>query len=415
MRVRHGLAARTVVPVLPHEDPRALAAKIQSWTDDWQPRTAEEADLVSHGARLAWQIDRAERFETAHLSHRVRRPQRRAASAPDPERLQDVANLGSKLLGYAYTGSRAVVLARLQATAEGCRWLLDRWREIELLQGQGSPAEKADMYRWLYLLGKQLEDAITEPAANAVLVAWNVLKPGIAQEVWKYIKDVLPPHTLAYLTMAKWRELGPRPADAAEALSILATLRKQEVDRLTTLLAGHEQFAQEDQVDLADRMAFDPGPGFERHRRYRTAPGRELLRTLEILRKLRKDGPQTDAAGSDSDRDLEPAETDTLRVLAHGVEEATAAGEGEENDMADSPDTDNGPEKAPNKAKVVSPEDDDRKDVVSENALYDSGEESQFSGSGGSQSSSRNDEGSRAQSRRPLECLEASQRPAAVP
>ena len=147
-----------------------------SWTDDWQPRTAEEADLV-YGLRLAWQIDRAERFETAHLSHRVRKAQWRATGMPDPERLQDVANLGSKLLGYAYTGSRAVVLARLQATAEGCRWLLDRWREIELLQGQGSSAEKADMYRWLYLLGKQLEDAITEPAANAVLVAWNVLKP----------------------------------------------------------------------------------------------------------------------------------------------------------------------------------------------------------------------------------------------
>ena len=67
-----------------------------------------------------------------------------------------------------------------------------------------------------------------------------------------------------------------------------------------------------------------------------------------------------------------------LRVLAHGVEEATAAGEGEENDMADSPDTDNGPEKAPNKAKIVSPEDVDRKDVVSDNALYDSSEETHF-------------------------------------
>ena len=82
--------------------------------------------------------------------------------------------------------------------------------------------------------------------------------------------------------MASGGEPGARPADAAEAVSVLAALRKQEVDRLTTLLAGHEQFAQEDQVDPADRMAFDPGPGFERHRRYRTWLGRELLRTLDF-------------------------------------------------------------------------------------------------------------------------------------
>ena len=79
--LRHGLSARTVVPVLPHEDPRALAGRIQSWTEDWQPQNEQEAELVCLAARLSWQIDRAERFETAHLSHRVRKAQRRAAGA----------------------------------------------------------------------------------------------------------------------------------------------------------------------------------------------------------------------------------------------------------------------------------------------------------------------------------------------
>ncbi|MGC8642486.1 MAG: hypothetical protein ACP5XB_21730, partial [Isosphaeraceae bacterium] len=87
---KHGMAARTIVPVLPQEDPRELDAKIRNWVDNWQPQSAQEAELVGLGARLAWQIDRVERFETAHLSRRVRKARRRVAGAPDLKRLKEV-------------------------------------------------------------------------------------------------------------------------------------------------------------------------------------------------------------------------------------------------------------------------------------------------------------------------------------
>ncbi|MGZ3415778.1 MAG: hypothetical protein ACXVAT_18315, partial [Isosphaeraceae bacterium] len=38
-----------------------------------------------------------------------------------------------------------------------------------------------------------------------------------------------------------------------------------------------------------DRAALDCSPAFERHRRYLSARHRELLRTLETLRKMRKE------------------------------------------------------------------------------------------------------------------------------
>ena len=38
-----------------------------------------------------------------------------------------------------------------------------------------------------------------------------------------------------------------------------------------------------------DRAALDCSPAFERHRRYQSARHRELLRTLETLRKMRKE------------------------------------------------------------------------------------------------------------------------------
>ena len=99
----HGLSARTVVPVLPHEDPRALDERIRSWTEDWQPQNAIEADLVSHAARLSWQIDRAERFETAHLSHRVRKAQRRAAGARIPSGSKRLPTWAASSLGLTGT------------------------------------------------------------------------------------------------------------------------------------------------------------------------------------------------------------------------------------------------------------------------------------------------------------------------
>ena len=120
----------------------------------------------------------------------------------------------------------------------------------------------------------------------------------------------------SYSRSSSWRELTRRPDSAEEARAIIAGIREQQVDRLTRLLAEHEQLAAEEAVELPDRAAFDPSPGFERHRRYRTALGRELLRTLDTLRKLRKDGRQMADMGYDSDRVIEEEQTDKIGPVA---------------------------------------------------------------------------------------------------
>src|SRR5208337_2839184 len=56
--------------------------------------------------------------------------------------------------------------------------------------------------------------------------------------------------------------------------------------RLEKLLAEHEEIEADDWVD---RAALDCSPAFERHRRYQSARHRELMRTLETLRKMRKE------------------------------------------------------------------------------------------------------------------------------
>ena len=90
--MKHGERARTVVPVLPQEDPRELDAKIRRWVEDLQPGDDPERDLVARAAKISWLLDRAERCETAGLAVRVRagpapvgRGDRREGLRPGPE------------------------------------------------------------------------------------------------------------------------------------------------------------------------------------------------------------------------------------------------------------------------------------------------------------------------------------------
>ena len=63
--LKHGMTARTVMPVLPQEDARELEERIQQTIAAMQPRTPMELDLVERAVRLSADIDRAERIGTA--------------------------------------------------------------------------------------------------------------------------------------------------------------------------------------------------------------------------------------------------------------------------------------------------------------------------------------------------------------
>ena len=66
------MTARTIMPVLPQEDPKELEDRTQQAITAMKPRNPLELDLVCRAVRLAGELDRAERVGTAHLAHRVR-------------------------------------------------------------------------------------------------------------------------------------------------------------------------------------------------------------------------------------------------------------------------------------------------------------------------------------------------------
>jgi hypothetical protein len=311
--LKHGGRARTidVMPVLPHEDPRELEERIQTWIDDWQPRNAIERELVRRGARLSWMLERGERFEAAHLAQRVRLAQRQAgpAAGASAKQMKRVHDLGRKLF-YEYrqgmffaprppwVDEPAVFVAGLEETRAGCRWLLDRWGELRTMMERNATWKKRDVYRFLRLLGKQGFEAILDPELNAIFVAFDVIEPGSAELMWEEYRTGLADREQGFCWATAWRELGPRPADKPGAVAVLWEVIQGRIERLNRIAAEFEQIAAAEAAEAADRAAFDPSPAFERHRRHQASLGRELLRTVDTLRRLRKVdvGPILDAA-----------------------------------------------------------------------------------------------------------------------
>jgi transcriptional regulator with XRE-family HTH domain len=151
-----------LLALLPHEDPKQLADRIQQWITDMQSRNAVERDLVCHAARLAHRLRQAARTQTQMASD--------------------------------------------------------------------------------------------DPAHNSLLI---------------------------------WREIAPRPRDKTEALAVLSSVVDQHIGRLEELLAKYEEIEEEEAAERSDRAALDSSRAFEGHRRYQSTQTRELLRTLDTLRRMR--------------------------------------------------------------------------------------------------------------------------------
>ena len=98
----------------------------------------------------------------------------------------------------------------------------------------------------------------------------------------------IPPRDPAFNRVMIWRDLVPRPPDWQTAWSQIRVVVVKHLERIERLIAGFEAIARAEASELADRAAFDPSPGLERHRRHQASLGRELTRIVDTLKRLRK-------------------------------------------------------------------------------------------------------------------------------
>jgi len=278
------MAALTIVPFSLQENPKRLEERTQEWVSDVQPQNAIERDPVRGAARLMDAIERGERIETQMLGAwrrtQIRELGRRLLYVAGPEEVKvDKQPL--------WADDPGLLVSQLEESAEGCRWLLERWEEYRNLLDHKSKWEEPVLIRFIRLQGKQVVESVYDPALNSIFLAWDVLVPKYAKVEWESFGEKRPKTDPAYNHRLHWREIAPRPSDPAEAWAVLYAVVEQHEGRLKELLASNEASEAAEDADWADRAALDCSPAFERHRRYQSAKTRELLRTLDTLRKLR--------------------------------------------------------------------------------------------------------------------------------
>ncbi len=199
--IKHGRRAARLVPGLPNEDATMFQQRIGRYLLDWQPRDEAERDLVCQAARLSLMIERAERMEIAHMGGRIQAAAQERVQKIRLPRLEEVQELGRRLLYIAaldeikvlghplWADDPRLLVAKLEATVDGCRWLLARWAEFRHLLDGRTHWELPVLLRFIRLQGKLVDESVFDPALNAIFLAWDVLIPKFAKHYWEKFRE----------------------------------------------------------------------------------------------------------------------------------------------------------------------------------------------------------------------------------
>ena len=184
----------------------------------------------------------------------------------------------------------ARLVNRLEATAAGCGWMLDRWAELREVLEAGLLWQAPDRFKAVRLLGKQPLDAATDWRVMKIYFASGAMNPkaplefkDLADEMFLEQKKIFAERVSARLVP------GVRPSDPEGGKAALLELIAEEEERLEALLAGHLERTEPPVGD-----SFDASEAGERLRRYQASCDRGLLRVLEALRKRHR---EADRAG----------------------------------------------------------------------------------------------------------------------
>ncbi len=167
------------------------------------------------------------------------------------------------------------IVLRLEATAAGCQWLIDRWANLRAWLDQGVNWRTNELIAALQLRGQR-------PLRKDAIEWQGVVEP------------ILPTGNPAAIAEARRRMLlqfdHGLPDDPAGQRAALLRLVDEETERLEQRQAGHRRREAADRAELADRLAVDTSPEGELMRRYQLDNDRKLDRAISGLVKLRRAG-----------------------------------------------------------------------------------------------------------------------------
>jgi hypothetical protein len=164
--LKHGLAGEGVV--LTPEDADLVAQRMIAWRDDFRPVGAQQEWLFEQVVVSSVRIDHCRLLEAALLDDLALR----AAVSWDEDR-----GLAAEETAAGLSKRPALVCRRLRQTAQGCEWLLNRWRILGAIIEEGGSWTEAQTALAGDLLGIDpvLRDTtVVGPGDEAGLVAEQV-------------------------------------------------------------------------------------------------------------------------------------------------------------------------------------------------------------------------------------------------
>jgi hypothetical protein len=335
---------RAATLVLLDEDAQALDDRMADWTASLLPRGAAEQRTVDDAVEYSWLRDRARRAQEARLATNIVN-----AGVDEANREADeVLRLGQMLFsdnrgplanyphydrkedGYPervplVSESEIVdddpedpqrLVLRLQATAGGCQWMLDRWSELRSILDEGLDWQSADKLKAVRLLGRHPIEAFDDRNVLMVFIACQTIESRTSipiPELWNELRKY---ERKQYAERLVGRGIEKhRPTDATAARQALYAI----IDRATAQIALKAE-AHRDRAEINDslapgRLAFDDNPETERLRRFELSCGRSLTRSLDSLLKLRRVPEWVDCPSSVLPDQLSAA-GDTLESIA---------------------------------------------------------------------------------------------------
>jgi hypothetical protein len=378
--LKHGLRAKVVV--LPGEDRAEYERRLDGWIETVRPRNAGELDLVRRVVDLTWQLDRLGHTEVAVLqagSARTRAASRREIQRAGVDLFAVPAGLlhvypdwfegleldGAEPLQAGSPRLPAAALRELEATADGCTWMLDRWAALRQRLEQGKTWRSTDRLRAIRLLGEQPYNAIHDDRVCAIYRACRAMDPTGAETFADPLAELrLPSEKKDYREKLAARTAAiPEPADPEAGRAVLLEIVAEAVARLKVRRAEHAATDPPAAAILAAGFDEWDRKMLEQTRRHQVRFSQALCRALEALRKVRKefgehepdehepdDGPAPVVDSGDlSSSESAPIAIEPIAVMAAAAPAAT----NEANTtaaVADLPTQDDDPRSATNEA-----------------------------------------------------------------
>ncbi len=183
------------------------------------------------------------------------------------------------------------LLLRLESTADGCRWLLDRWAVLRQVVDAGTAWPDDQMVQAIRLLGKRPLDAVDDLQVLTIIVACFVMdrsRPDPFAELWKTTTDREAIYYRERLLGRRLREAKPRSKEHAR--EVLLGIVDAAVGRLEEDERQNRRRERELAALLPEMMLFDASAEGEWVRREQGKATRSIVRITERFRKARRRG-----------------------------------------------------------------------------------------------------------------------------